>query len=438
MINCRVIARLFGVLAWAGTIAAMPLCAGHAADKPSVASEAAAARLLELGDRYSPDALTKVRAYYGGLAEESQDDARVQYALVLVLIRQHSHKEAVELLDKAIAREPDGVHLWRAKIWVEMAAHKEHEALADIRLAADVLAKQSPAALPAAEAKAWRTTAAFLGRVIGFLDVPRANALPADEVRGAKQYVLTKLGDDRTAFNQNEELVAKKFSQVRATLEGLRAKRVAAGTTKQEALGQQKKVIDETETSVDYDTQKVKANTIAEVDQHNQSAESLQKYLVACEFRLDAVHKSILNAQDALFQQALASEQTAQGITAGRYNQVTMARNSQQIQNSLLRLTAEENVLIQQIKMLSAQLQTTIDERNLLLDTGEKTTAELKSKADTLKRDEKRLERAEKAEAKKIAAERHKSLMTKQTAFAMFEPFPFDAEKQRVLGTADP
>jgi hypothetical protein len=46
----------------------------------------------------------------------------------------------------------------------------------------------------------------------------------------------------------------------------LRAKRLAAGKTKQVALEQQKKIIDETETSVDYNTEKVKTNTKTEVD----------------------------------------------------------------------------------------------------------------------------------------------------------------------------
>ena len=57
----------------------------------------------------------------------------------------------------------------------------------------------------------------------------------------------------------------------------MRAKRVAAGKTKQQALDKQKKAIGETETSVDYDTEKVKTNTKTEVDRLNQAAEMVNK-----------------------------------------------------------------------------------------------------------------------------------------------------------------
>jgi hypothetical protein len=443
MMDCRIIARLVAVWAWASVSAAMlpcavPLYASPPASKAAADPAVEASRLLDLGERYSPAALAKAREYLVAMRAAPKPDAQVQYALALVFVRQHGHKEALELLDEMLAKQPDALHLWRAKIWTEMATHKEHEALADVRSVADVLAGRSPAELPAADAAAWRTTADFLGRVFGFLEIPRPKALPAEEVRNAKQYLLTRLGDDRTGFNQSQELVAEKFANARAALEDLRAKRVTAGKSKQEALDQQKKVVDEAETNVDYDTQRVASNTVGEVDRHNQSAESLQKYLVACQFRLDAVHKAILMAQDALYQQAFASEQTAQGITSGRFSLVTMARNSQDIQNSLARLTAEENILIDHIKQLSAQLQTTIAQRNALLDTGVKTAAELQTQAANLKRDERRLERAGQVEAKKIAAERQKTFLTKQTSFATFEPFPFETEKQRALGTANP
>ena len=405
--------------------------------KPAADPQVEASRLLDLAERYSPTALAKAREYLAGLRAGSQRDAQVEYALALVFIRQHGHTEAVELLDQMLVRKPDALHLWRAKIWTEMAAHKEQAALADIRSVADLLDKQKAAALPPADAAARRETAEFFGRVFGFLRVPRPNALPADELRSAKQYLLSRLEDDRGGFNRNEELVAERFAQAHAEFEDARQTR-GRGEDETRGIGTTEETGRRIQTNVDYDTQKVMANTISEVDRHNQSAESLQKYLVACQFRLDAVHKAILNAQDLLVLQAMASEQTAQGVTVGRNSLVNMAANSQRIQNALLRLGAEETMLVEQIKQLSAQLQTTITQRNVLLETGEKTTAELQTQAATLKRDEKRLERAGQAEAKKTAAERQKSLLTKQTSFATFEPFPFETEKQRVLGAANP
>jgi hypothetical protein len=266
MMDCRGIACVLGVLAWAAAIATMSLSASEPAAKPAVAAQDPAARLLDLGDRYSPSALAKARAYYDGLRAKSGNDARVRYAFALVLIRQHCEQEAAELLGSIVAQQPDALHLWRAKIWAEMAMHKEREALTEIRSLADVLARQRVTALTAAEAEARRVTVEFLARVFGFLEDPRTDAPPADEIRAARLYLLARLGEDRASFNQTEELIAERFSKDRATLENLRAKRLAAGKTKQVALEQQKKIIDETETSVDYNTEKVKTNTKTEVD----------------------------------------------------------------------------------------------------------------------------------------------------------------------------
>jgi hypothetical protein len=438
MLDCRGIARLLGILAWAGAFATMPLSASEPDTKTAAVAQAPAARLLELGDRYSPTALAKARAYHDSLRAKPGDDADVEYALALVLIRQHCTGEAVEVLDAILAHQPDALYLWRAKIWAEMAAHKERDALADVRSVAAILARQSPNDLSAADAEEWRATAEFLGRVFGFLEVPRANSRPADEVRSAKQAVLAGLGDERTEFDESEELVAEKFSKAREAFEQQRAKRLAASKARQDEIGQQKKLIDETETGVDFDTEKVKVNTATEVERLNKAAETLQKYLLVSQNRLNAVRKAILSNMGPIFQQAAASELTAMGVTPSPILLLRQSTATNEQRIGMMRLGAEQNILTQQIQQLTEQLQSTITQRNALLDMGEKTSTDLKVQAASLKRDERRLERAEQAEAKKISTERHKTLLTKQTSFATFEPFAFETEKQRVVGTARP
>lgn len=281
-------------------------------------------------------------------------------------------------------------------------------------------------------------TAEFLGRVFGFLEVPRANSRPADEIRSAKQAVLAGLGDERAEFDESEELVAERFAKAREAFERQRAKRLAAAKTRQDQIGQQKKLINETETGVDFDTEKVKVNTATEVERLDKAAETLQKYLLVSQNRLNAVRKAILSNMGPLFQQAAASELTAMGVTPSPILLLRQANATNQQRIGMIRLGAEQNILTQQIQQMTEQLQSTIAQRNALLDMGQRTSAELKVQAASLKRDERRLERAEQAEAKKIAAEHHKTLLTKQTSFSTFEPFPFETEKQRVVGTARP
>ena len=408
------------------------------ATTPRPQLKAPAARLLELGDRYSPTALAKARAYHDGLAQNRLTTPRVQYAFALVLLRQHCHEEAIGLLGESLAREPAGAAFVASQDLGRDGRAQRPRGLGRRGSVADVLAKQSPIDLPTADAEQRRVTVEFLGRIFGFLEVPRPNALPADELRSAKQYVLTALGDERAEFDRSEAAVAEKFSKVVAAFKQQRAKRVAEGMTKQEEVAKQKELIDETETNVDYDTEKVKTNVTTEVERLNQAAESLQKWLAACQYRLNVVRVALVNNEEKLVQQAQSSELTATGVTSGPNNLVTQAARSNQIKALVVRLGAEQNMLTQQIKQLTEQLQSTIAQRDDLLDMGEKTTAELKTQAASLKRDEKRLERAQQAGAKKLAAERHRTLLTKQTSFATFEPFPFDTEKQRVVATADP
>ena len=173
--------------------------------------------------------------------------------------------------------------------------------------------------------------------------LPREHALPADELRSAKQCVLAGLGDERAEFEQSQEAVAEKLSRARAAFVELRDKRVAEGMTKQEAVAKQLKLIDETETNVDYDTEKVKVNTKTEVERFNRSIESLQKWLTAAQYRLNVVRIALVNNEEKLYQQALSSQQTATGVTTGRNSLVRQALNYNQIKGLVLRLGAEQN-----------------------------------------------------------------------------------------------
>ena len=230
----------------------------------------------------------------------------------------------------------------------------------------------------------------------------------------------------------------------------MRAKRLAEARTRQDEIGEQKKLIDQTEASVDYDTEKVKTNTKTEVDRLNQAAEMVNKNILACQFRLNGLRQAIQVNQAKLeiqthniasfkgsTQLALPQETTQENPIVGD-SLVPQLVTQNQLIDLLARLAAEQAQLTRQINQLTEELQTTIAKRDALLELGDKSTAELKTQAALLKRDGKKLERAQQGEAKKIAAERQKSLLTKQTSFATFERFPFETEKKRVLGTADP
>jgi hypothetical protein len=321
-----------------------------------------------------------------------------------------------------------------------MSLHKEREALADARAVAAVLGQHRPTALPAGEADDWRATAEFLGRVFGFLEVPRPKAVADDDVRRTKQFVLAKLGDEKAVFNANEELVFEKLSKAQAAAEDLRSKRVAAGKTKHQALGQQKKALGETETSVDFDSEKLKTNTKTEVDRLNQVAEMVNKNILTCQFRLNGLRQAIQVNQAKLDiqTQKIESQGPPPSDPVLGASRVPDLVTQTQLIELLTRLTAEQALLTKQVSQLTEELRNTIAQRDALLELGDQSNAELKTQAASLKRDGKKLERAQQAEARKIAVERQRTLLTKQTAFATLEPFPYGTEKQRVVGAVDP
>ena len=355
-----------------------------------------------------------------------------------MLIRQHCHKEAAELLDEMLAREPKALHLRRTKIWAEMALHKDREALADVRSVAGVLAKQSPSELPAADAEDC-ATAGFLGRVFGFLEVPRENALPADELRSAKQYVLAGLGEERAEFDQSEEAVAEKFSKARTAFDEERAKRVAEGMTKQEAVAKQKKLIDETEASVDFDTEKVKTNIKTEVDRLNQAAQTINKNIMTCQFRLNVVRQAIGVNQTKLDMQNQNIVLTKERTPNAPFATTGQAFSQGQLVTLLQRLTAEQMLLTRQVNQLTEELRTTIAQRDALLDLGEKTTSELKTQAVALEArgETTRAGPAGRGQKDRRRAPKDSGLRNKRRSLRS-NRFPLTSENQRVLGTADP
>ena len=185
--------------------------------------------------------------------------------------------------------------------------------------------------------------------------------------------------------------------------------------TKKAEYGKQKKAVDEAETSLDSDTEKVKANTQTEIVRIDHSAETLQKSIVARQSQLNDVQLAIQAIEIRLLRLCRpASVRRRARFAAGSPAANGRIMTSIQLNNQLQQLSAQQIMLTQQIMELNRQMQATLAQRDFSLGKGEQTAEELKTQAAALKREEKRLEKAEQTEAKKIAAESKKPL-TKQT-----------------------
>jgi len=410
MIECRSIARLFALWASAGAIAGAPLSASQPGRAPVVVARIETARLLELGNHYTSSAIAQAHLYYEQVRAKPGVDARTQYALALVLIRQHCHKEALELLDGILAEDPNALHVWRAKIWSELALHRDREALTDALSAADVLAAQKRASLSADEAEAWRAEAEFLGRVFGYLALHRPGALPADDVHTARQYVLARLGDEQTRFKLHEKLLVQQFFAAQAAFDDLRHRHIAEATRRQQDFAKQKQVIDEAEADLDYDIETAKIADKAELDKAIQAVATVSMRILWSQFRLNMVREEIQ------FSRANVMLNPNQDLLGQMEADRALRREINQLIHTLPRTVARSEAVFSQV--------------------GGK-VEQLSAKATYLRRKERQLERLEQAEAKKIAALQQKTLTTKQMSFATLEPFPFESEKDRVVEMAN-
>jgi hypothetical protein len=107
----------------------------------------------------------------------SDGDAQVHYALAVIQIKHRRYPEAVRLLDQAIELAPDDPWLRRARAWMCMPLRKHEESLPHL----EALARLAPA--EGTDDDAWPDAARFLGRMFGFLEGPAARRVPPESLR---------------------------------------------------------------------------------------------------------------------------------------------------------------------------------------------------------------------------------------------------------------
>ncbi len=351
-------------------------------------------------------------------------DARAQYAFALVLIKQCATDEAIGVLGQVLVRQPDSLPAWRAKVWAEMAARKYREAIDDMRAAAAVIEKQGPDSLSADTIEEQHATAYFFGRAFSFVERARANALSAGDLRRSKQNVMSKLGARRADFVEGEEAVAEDFSDAAAELKKVEAADAAAGEQKQQELKQQLKAIDTAGAKVEYESEKFKTQLQRQLEELDSEGQTAQKNILKAQFNLNTLDQAIGIAQQQITIQNIAAQR--QPAAAGRLIAT---------QNNLQRLIAQRLLVTQQLAESNFQWNAIVLRRTALLGDGEQTAEQLQARSSHLRREEKKLQYAEKMRPKgsQVSSSQSRALRDQKQAFRTYEPFPFEREKQRVL-----
>ncbi len=151
------------------------------------------AALLDDGFERHPDSLSNAVARSGRLEEMRPNDPRVDYALALIALRNFNQSEAIGHLESAVATDPAYLPAWRALLGLQLKGKDPIQVVDRLYELADVVGRAS-ASPP--DAKVREEIAAYIGRVVAFLEGPLGDYEVAELCRAHARNLDVLLGDE--------------------------------------------------------------------------------------------------------------------------------------------------------------------------------------------------------------------------------------------------
>jgi predicted nucleic acid-binding Zn-ribbon protein len=147
---------------------------------------------------------------YERLKAQAPGDARVDYAYLLVLLRQSRHSEAAKVADGILAQDKKNLAVWQIKAWLAALLKEYNASLSDLPRVAELLPDQE--ASGEAE-RPYRDAASLLGRLCGFMEGPVKDAVDDETLARARQRVADRLTTTRReVFEQGRRAVVAQFT----------------------------------------------------------------------------------------------------------------------------------------------------------------------------------------------------------------------------------
>jgi hypothetical protein len=171
------------------------------------------AEILNRGEKRVSGAIDAARESFKKAEDDSPRDLRIDYAFALVLARQQSYDESLELFDTLQSKAAGNMQLLasRMQIWILLQQKKNAEALRRIKTAADQIASSSPAAK---QGKPCEEIAGFLGRTYAFLELGQPKDVEPDELERVKKLIAESMTPNlSTAFTRGFEGTKKKYEK---------------------------------------------------------------------------------------------------------------------------------------------------------------------------------------------------------------------------------
>lgn len=378
-----------------------------------------AARLLEVAEKYTPAAVAGARAQYEALKTEHPGDARIDYVYGIALINQRRYGEAVSLLDRYLAHHADEAHALQAKIWAELQDRRYASAIKSaVRLSQHFPANQQPQPAPELE-----ETARFLGIVFGYLDLARRDVVKEELRQAGKNRILAALGNTYLpAFDQGRQTVADRLADLQGEQE---QKQQRAAEKLVQRQDQAEAALSDDRTKIAFSRQTIDASAEQLQDAGRQLSvlstqlTSLQKDRIRLTAQMTYVQTLLQNSSSNLASVSPAAPIGASIDTIARLTNLSVTFSA------LNRQAIQMDKRIHDLQLQAAQLNAAGTQQLQTVAANQSAAQDMERRAKALERQVHRLE---------SRPPKNSRLTAEMTRLSTYLPFPFDEEKERILG----
>ena len=408
--NSRAIAALVCVVA-------LVLCGSRFSQAASPVKDGAS-RLLDLSEKNTPPAVAAARAEYKNLKQANPTDARIDYVYGVALVNQHRYGEALPLVKRYLARHAGDPNALSAKIWAELCDRQYSPALKD----AVSLSRQFPKRPDAAPKPELEQSARFLGTVFGYLELARPASVNEKLRSAGKKHILAALGDTYlSAFDRGRQTVADRLAEL-----GDKQKEKQARAA--ETLGKRQ---DKVERAIEGDRLDL-ASANETIQASVEQVRDAQRQLAVLSTQLASLgqDRTRLTAQIIVAQTEWFELQENIQTNSSRRRTVSIDTAAKLSQLSVILTGLNRQAVLMDEKILTLRTEAG---RLGFKGNREKQTlaANLAAVRDVRRRVKARENQFRRLEAKRPA---RRVLTAQMKKLSTYLPFPFEEEKQRVLG----
>jgi HD-GYP domain-containing protein (c-di-GMP phosphodiesterase class II) len=395
-------------------------------------SRAQLTSLLDTGWKASGPSWKAAQEEYGVLLRAAPGDTNLDYAYLLVMLRQRKYDEALDQSAKVLTALPGHLPALQARVYTLTLLKKYEAALVEMETMAKALVKPRTPALTVDEA---RDYAKFLGRVYAYINGPAQTSLTEQSRETAHQRIVTALGKNGEGFFREGLIaVATKYAALQQGLTVTRTETIAAeDQAKEQAkvqLAEQKNQIAAEAQTLDEKLSKLRADAEGQLKKVDAQITPLQQQITLLDTRAANEQSNIVTAEANIATWINVANNAGSPAELDNANiQINFHRNQRAIFiNKLNTILAQRNGVANQLAGLQATRQTVVNTFNSQNDAIERRFKELGGLNNRVLNDEKKA-----AQPSSGLTTQTMSLNNKLTGFSTYEDFPFELQRTQLL-----